>query len=458
MEFPGEGNTVRLRLTLSYLDWRIEFICAPFNVFSNSVYKTCRFNSKSNLHTERYIMARNTSFHTRHADKSNNFNSQDGNRSHQQPRQFDKRSAQPEEPVRVDRKAVIRRQAFKKLIADIQDGVSKIAVVSELPEERVKRLYEGQDVIDAPMAMHLEESIGLPDGWLESDKPIPQDVFSRLDRSLGAHDEDAFTIDVDGSPEKNQSKDEGDVIEALSQSANNIQDGQNAGGEETMDDDEATMNILQLKDLFPAVHVVLHQKTNLSPASISGILSGSRNLTDTNAELFEGALNLPHGWLRQSMTLEQAEADLVQAVGDLINMPAPRRGRRSSNEESVAVAQPKARAAKPAKAAKPVKAAKPARVLAPMPTFASPAPVAKPVVAEAAPATQVVAAPAVRPYVEAAAPRASAAPASNKMTLEAVPGGMSLSRALINELEKLEAKGQLDNIKVTRVLNALYMN
>lgn len=397
-------------------------------------------------------MARNTSFHTRHADKSNNFNSQDGNRSHQQPRQFDKRGAQPEQPVRVDRKAVIRRQAFKKLIADVNEGISKVAIVCELSEDRVKRLYEGHDVIDAPMAMHLEESIGLPAGWMESDQPIPQEVVSRLDRSLGAHDEDAFTIDVDGSPEKPQSKDEGDVIEALSQSANNVQGGQNAGSEETMDDDEAMMNILQLKDLFPAVHVVLHQKTNLSPASISGILSGSRNLTDTNAELFEGALNLPHGWLRQSMTLEQAEADLVKAVGDLINMPAPRRGRRSSNEESVAVAQSKARAAKP------VKASKPARVLAPMPTVASPAPVARPVVAEASPATQVVAAPAVRPYVEAAAPRASAAPASNKMTLEAVPGGMSLSRALINELEKLEAKGQLDNIKVTRVLNALYMN
>ena len=395
-------------------------------------------------------MARNTSFHTRHADKSNNFNAQDGNRSQQQPRQFDKRGAQPEQPVRVDRKAVIRRQAFKKLIADVNEGISKVAIVCELSEDRVKRLYEGHDVIDAPMAMHLEESIGLPAGWMESDQPIPQEVVSRLDRSLGAHDEDAFTIDVDGSPEKTQSKDEGDVIEALSQSANNVQDGQNAGGEETMDDDEAMMNILQLKDLFPAVHVVLHQKTNLSPASISGILSGSRNLTDTNAELFEGALNLPHGWLRQSMTLEQAEADLVKAVGDLINMPAPRRGRRSSNDESVAVAQPKARAAKP------VKAAKPARVLAPMPAAAPVA--AKPVVAEAASATQVVAAPAVRPYVEAAAPRAGAAPASNKMTLEAVPGGMSLSRALINELEKLEAKGQLDNIKVTRVLNALYMN
>lgn len=397
-------------------------------------------------------MARNTSFHTRNADKSNNFNSQDGNRSHQQPRQFDKRGAQPEQPVRVDRKAVIRRQAFKKLIADVNEGISKVAIVCELSEDRVKRLYEGYDVIDAPMAMHLEESIGLPAGWMESDQPIPQEVVSRLDRSLGAHDEDAFTIDVDGSPEKPQSKDEGDVIEALSQSANNVQGGQNAGSEETMDDDEAMMNILQLKDLFPAVHVVLHERTNLSPASISGILSGSRNLTTANADLFEKALNLPSGWLRQSMALEQAEADLVQAVGDLINMPAPRRGRRSSNEESVAVAQPKARAAKP------VKAAKPARVLAPMPTVASPAPVARPVVAEAAPATKVVAAPAVRPYVEAAAPRASAAPASNKMTLEAVPGGMSLSRALINELEKLEAKGHLDNIKVTRVLNALYMN
>jgi len=289
-------------------------------------------------------MARNTSFHTRHADKSNNFNSQDGNRSQQQPRQFDKRGAQPEQPVRVDRMAVIRRQSFKKLIADVNEGISKVAIVCELSEDRVKRLYEGHDVIDAPMAMHLEESIGLPAGWMEADQPIPQEVVSRLDRSLGAHDEDAFTIDVDGAPEKTQSKDEGDVIEALSQSANNVQDGQNAGGEETMDDDEAMMNILQLKDLFPAVHVVLHQKTNLSPASISGILSGSRNLTDANADLFEGALNLPNGWLRKEMTLEQAEADLVKAVGDLINMPAPRRGRRARASAWRACIRPAARA------------------------------------------------------------------------------------------------------------------
>lgn len=169
-------------------------------------------------------------------------------------------------------------------------------------------------------------------------------------------------------------------------------------------------------------------------------------------------LNLPHGWLRQEMTLEQAEADLVKAVGDLINMPAPRRGRRSSGEsaDQTPVKPRQPRQPREAKAAKAVKAAKPARVLAPMPTVASSAPAARPVVAEAAPATQVVAAPAMRPYVEAPAPRA--AQAESKMTLDVVPGGMSLSRALINELEKLDANGQLDNIKVTRVLSALYMN
>lgn len=395
-------------------------------------------------------MARNASFHTRH-----NRDARD-NRDGSQPRHFDKRGGQPshaEQASRVDRKAVIRRQAFKKLIADVSEGISKVAIVCELSEDRVKRLYEGHDIIDAPMAMHLEESIGLPAGWMESDQPIPHDVFSRLDRSLSAHDEDAFTIDVDGAPEKHESKGDGDVIEALSQSSRATQSASSnteASGEHHTENDEAMMNILQLKDIFPAVHVVLHQKTNLSPASISGILSGSRNLTDANAEIFEGALNLPQGWLRREMSIEQAEAELVEAVGDLINTPVPRRGRRA-NSEIAAFASPA-----PQRKPRQVKeAAKPARVLAPMPKAA-------PAAAETATAaaSQVVAAPAMRPYVEAAKPSATQASAkgSSGMTLDMVPGGMSLSRALINELEKLDAKGQLDNIKVTRVLNALYMN
>lgn len=405
-------------------------------------------------------MARQTSFHTRHPGNE----SQQGGR---QPRQFDKRSGQqPEQQVRVDREAVIRRQSLKKLVADVSEGVAKVALVCELTEDRVKRLCEGHDVINHPMAMHIEESIGLPAGWMDSTKPVPKDAIDRLERSLSdQHDDGAFTIDVDGGePQMSQSKEDGDVIEALSQSAG--QDSQTAN---SASEEGGTPNILRLKEVFPAVHVYLHERTDLSPASISGILSGSRNLTETNALAFEAALNLPAGWLYRSMPIEQIEAELVAAVGDLINMPAPRRGRRpgADSESASSGAAPKARIVRKSRIAKPAKPAKPARVLAPMPpaapaVSAKSAPAAQ--VAQATPAApvaaarQAVEAPALRPYVEGAAPQPKVSSRANVTTLEMVPAGMSLSRALINVLENMEQKGELDNVKVTRVLSALYMN
>lgn len=403
-------------------------------------------------------MARQTSFHTRHSGNE----SQQGGR---QPRQFDKRGGQPqpEQQVRVDREAVIRRQSLKKLIADVSEGVAKVALVCELTEDRVKRLCEGHDVINHPMAMHIEESIGLPPGWMDGNKPVPSDAIERLERSLsGQHDDDAFTIDVDGGePQAIQLKEDGDVIEALSQSAGQAHQAANSASEEG-----GMPNILRLKEVFPAVHVYLHERTELSPASISGILSGSRNLTEANALAFETALNLPEGWLYQSMPIEKIEADLVAAVGDLINMPAPRRGRRpgADSESASASAGPVKRIERKSRTAKPAKPANAARALAPMPPAASAANAkSAPAAQAAAPAPvaaarQTVEAPALRPYVEGADPQPRVASRANVTTLEMVPAGMSLSRALINELEKLEAKGQLDNIKVTRVLNALYMN
>lgn len=408
-------------------------------------------------------MARNTNFHTRHPRSGNqgsSFHGQSGGQSGGASRQFDKRGAQPEQPARGDVKAVFRRQTFKKLIADVADGISKVAAVCELTEERVKRLYEGQDLIDAPMAMHLEESLYLPAGWMESDQPIPKETLERLDRSLSGIDHDEFTIDVDGAGGQRPSVADSEILDALSQSANTEQQASESK------EDGMQQNIFQLKEIFPAVHVYLHQKTDLSPASISGILSGSRNLTEANARLFEAALNLPEGWLHQSMPIDQAEAELVSAVGDLINMPVPRRGRRPGPETAETTPAEKARpvrAAKPApSAATPAKMpgkvgrpAKAARVLAPMPAPAASAPV---VSVPAAPVIAAPASPVMRPYVENASPRPAVANRADKTVLDVVPGGLSLSRALINALEQLEAKGELDAIKVTRVLNALYMN
>lgn len=393
-------------------------------------------------------MARQNSFHTRHQDA--NYNSSQGHAGRNQggQRNFDKRGAAPEQTVRVDRKAVVRRQAFKKLIADTHEGVAKVATVCELSEERVQRLYDGNDVIDAPMAMHIEESLGLPAGWMESDQPIPPEVVSRLDRSLGANEDGGFTIDVDGGQDASHSSADDEVLDALSaggESAGEV--GEASGGEAS---DEPMVNILQLKDVFPAVHVYLNQKTDLSAASISGILAGSRNLTAGNARLFEAALNLPEGWLHQAMSFEQARAEMEAAIGDLINMPVPRRGRRPSGEAGEQSAP--VRQARPVKA-KAEKPAKPAKVLAPVPP--APEPVASassvaPVVAQVIPASPGRLEP-VRPAIparmraEVVEPRQSVA-------------GVSLSRALISTLEEMDSRGELDNIKVSRVLSALFMN
>lgn len=389
-------------------------------------------------------MARHTSFHTRHQDA----NQGQAGRNQSGHRNFDKRGAVPEQPVRVDRKAVIRRQAFKKLIADIHEGVAKVATVCELSEERVQRLYDGNDVIDAPMAMHIEESIGLPPGWMESDQAIPQEVMERLDRALGAHDNDSFTIDVDGGAPVVESKADVDVLDALSASSL-PEDGQ-SDSSHAEGDDEPMVNILQLKEVFPAAHVYLQQRTDLSAASISGILAGSRNLTVSNARLFEGVLNLPEGWLHQSMSFDQAHAELEAAIGDMINMPVPRRGRRPGGEAGEQSAP--VRAAKPVKA-KAEKPAKPARVLAPVPP--APAPVRAAPVVSAAPAPALSAQTRVEPVHSALIPAPVRAEAIEP---RAVAAGVSLSRALINTLDEMDRRGELDNVKVSRVLSALFMN
>lgn len=83
-----------------------------------------------------------------------------------------------------DRRSIMRRHALRRLITDIEEGMEKMAVVLELPENRVTDMLEGRAPIEDGMAMHIEEMLRLSAGWLESGDEVPESVIERLSGSV----------------------------------------------------------------------------------------------------------------------------------------------------------------------------------------------------------------------------------------------------------------------------------
>lgn len=91
--------------------------------------------------------------------------------------------AKSDEP-KIGKSAVLRRHGLRRLISDIEGGVEKMAVVLEVPENRVTDMLEGNAQIDDGMAMHIEEMLSLSAGWLESQDDVPADVKTRLSQDV----------------------------------------------------------------------------------------------------------------------------------------------------------------------------------------------------------------------------------------------------------------------------------
>lgn len=235
--------------------------------------------------------------------------------------------------VVADREAVIRRHALKKLVADARDGVGTIAQLAELPEQRIKRLVDGDDVLDAPLAMHIEQMLALPDGWMEnSDRPIPKEVMSKIsskpeqaqalrDLTDRAPVSDAAPHAIlTAQPEPEPSATPSSTIKAAAPVANPTHDSPA----------QRTMRIVA--EVFPAVRKFLIDSTPLSPSTISGAITGSRGLPEKNQNIIEQAFKVPKGWLAQQHTQGSVESTLRKTLGDLLDLPPPKRGRQAEGE------------------------------------------------------------------------------------------------------------------------------
>ena len=235
--------------------------------------------------------------------------------------------------VVADREAVIRRHALKKLVADARDGVGTIAQLAELPERRIKRLVDGDDVLDAPLAMHIEQMLALPDGWMEnSDRPIPKEVMSKI--SSKPEQAQALRDLTDQAPVSEAAPyailtAQPEPVPSTTPSSS-VKDAVAVTNPAHDSPAQRTMRIVA--EVFPAVRKFLIESTPLSPSTISGAITGSRGLPAKNQMIIEQAFKVPKGWLAQPHSKVSVESTLRKTLGDLLDLPPPKRGRQPEGE------------------------------------------------------------------------------------------------------------------------------
>jgi len=71
-----------------------------------------------------------------------------------------------------DRKAAARALALRTIIEQAQADLLAVAAATDLTVPRLQSLLSGSAVIDPPLAMHLETSLGLPPDCLDSGVPL----------------------------------------------------------------------------------------------------------------------------------------------------------------------------------------------------------------------------------------------------------------------------------------------
>lgn len=266
-------------------------------------------------------MSRHTAFHVRGGEQTTTPQGRSGF--------FGKRKASEARasmPVHVDRKAVIRRQALRKLAADAAGGVERIAILTELGEQRLRRLVEGEDALEAPLAMHIEEMLGLPSGWMENGEgPVPETVMEKLSSAQppapDSVDESIYMAGKSGA--------QAATSEMASPTAKS----------ELAPEDKASMSAHQkglqaTAEVFPNIRQFLTENTGMTASTVSGSITGSRGFAERNARLVESALGVPKGWLSRDLNPEERERDLRNSLGAILDQPPPRRGRQAAAKVS----------------------------------------------------------------------------------------------------------------------------
>lgn len=445
-------------------------------------------------------------------------------------RRFNHFSSNAESPShqKTDRYAVHRRQALNKLIAESDQGIARVALLCELSENRVRSLSEGVDPLDSHLAMHIEVSLGLPSGWLDrgAEGDVPDEVkkFLRegkpgqkqeVDWADLVTDETVVMLDTPGQPkqdgefdafveaigseaqkddlaalppyadsrigdtagvgsEKSEERFVSQVSEGVEDMNQNVQYA--AAAHHTADNPtaqeaaDAVPVYLMIKEFFPAVRAFLSKNTDLSAATISGALSGSRQLTPQNARMFEHAMGLPEGWLEKQMTFEKAKKEFEKYAPHLLNMAPPRRGRRpgqpAPRKARVAEVQastqlpPATRFDVPAQAATP--APEQQSIKRTTLTARRPDETRQLQGARAEVPTQPGVSPQIAPQpTPVPQPTASATPAVQQaMSAPHLAGvgseNYTLAQAFAKTIETMVAQDQLDNRKVAQLLGVLY--
>lgn len=391
-------------------------------------------------------MTRQTSFHVR------------GNQTQPEnkPRGFfGKRPdyAQPAQAQVTDRNAVVRRQALRTLVADAKNGTEQIALLCELGEQRVKRLVEGDDILESALAMHIEEMLGLPSGWMESaNQAIPEEVLAKIrGEVVEKKEEDSFehliesgnSVELTAAPTSlNDAHQEAGAILTTQE-----MDGSTHSDQELEPEPEqaqpgfrdrasniAFENVKRLDEAFPNVRQHMKMRTDLSVATISGALTGSRPLSLRNQLAFETALGLPENWFNVERSVEEITQAIRNAIGDVIDQPRPRRGNPLIHLEGA-----KARAARPPKE---TVERKPRTPRQPLP--------AQPIEAVGGNEKRTT-------VVQEAERAVSSSFAVTQPHVTAKGSEMLMGKALLEMLtHRLEA-GRLDMAQITKIMNVLFL-
>lgn len=408
-------------------------------------------------------MTRQTSFHVR-GNQSQPSQNENKNRGF-----FGKRPdyAQPAQAQVTDRNAVVRRQALRTLVADAKNGTEQIALLCELGEQRVKRLVEGDDILESALAMHIEEMLGLPSGWMESpNQVIPEDVLSKIrGEVVEKKEEDGFERFFETEtpvPTLSPSISEKEVVQEASPIVT-TQAELEAQPQEPVQPFQATQtaqpglrdradkiafeNVRRLDEAFPNIRQHMKEHTDLSAATVSGALTGKRPLSLRNQMAFEAALGLPENWFDIERSVEEISHAIRDSIGDLIDQPRPRRGNPLIHLEGA-----KARAARPPKEAGERKPRKPREVRTKeavvqaknqtMKHEAAEQPTSPKFMSTAFSATQ------AQPQAQ---PQAQAQPAEMNGT------NMLMGKALLEMLTLRLETGRLDMAQITKIMNVLFL-
>ena len=261
---------------------------------------------------------------------------------------------------------------LKLLLQVVNDDTAQLAMAVDLPMNRLQLMLDGHIAVNNGVAMHIEETIGLPQSWMDR-KHVLEEIGDRTRKILlGEESPDAehplHSVEQQGhaimkktaattSPAEKETRPAAPVADSRQQELPHVE---NSGASETASGSEVKtvadliplrVNNLRLLTQARGAKTKMAKALNVSESFISFLFNGKKDFTSELARSIEKAAGLPGDW----MDWEHVANDVPKSAWDMLGTPA---------EPNATTPLAAAAAAAPAPASAPAPAAKPEDVSA----------------------------------------------------------------------------------------------